>query len=63
MRDVLYSLDRCDACLNKKQHHLNKCYNITRERDQIVITVTKQTMSPSHVMVKKHPGSWIVNER
>ena len=29
MREILQRLDRCDACLQKRQYHLNGCYNIS----------------------------------
>ena len=29
MREILQWLDRCDACLQKKQYHQNGCYNIS----------------------------------
>ena len=63
MRDILYSLDRCDACLNKKQHHLNKCYNINRGERPNCFYCNKTDHESITCDGSKHPGSWIINER
>ena len=63
MREILKRLDRCDACLNKKQHHLKKCYNINRGKRPKCCYCGKVDHETITCDGGEHSGSWIINER
>ena len=63
MRNILRKLDRCDVCLQRKQHHKNKCYNITRGQRPRCYYCGKRDHETITCDGGKHPGSWISKER